>query len=195
MPETTSNLAAFVAELRRRRVFRVAAVYAGVAFVIIQIIDGAFGYLRIPEWVGTTVIVLVLLGFPVAIGLAWAFDITEKGIVRTRGRSKGKPGTSNRALIAVAVLAVIVAVWGWKDRLLPGGPAPITSIAVLPLDDYVGNPDQAYFVDGMTEAITSRLSQIAALKVIARTSVMQYANSPRPPAQTIAEPLASSAGV
>ncbi len=73
----------FLQELKRRRVFRVAVVYAGVAFIIIQIIDGAFDYLRIPEWVGTTIIVVLLVGFPIAVALAWAFDITEKGIVQT----------------------------------------------------------------------------------------------------------------
>lgn len=71
MAKPQGKLAAFTAELRRRRVFRAAAVYAGVVLVLIQIIDGAVGYLRIPEWMGTTVIIPVLLGFPIAIGLAW----------------------------------------------------------------------------------------------------------------------------
>jgi len=76
------RLSSFIDELRRRRVFRVAAFYGGIAFVIIQIIDGAFDYLHIPEWVGTTIIVLLLLGFPLAVALAWAFDITKEGVVR-----------------------------------------------------------------------------------------------------------------
>lgn len=112
------TLADLLAELKRRRVFRVAAVYAGVAFIIIQIVDGAFDYLRIPEWVGTTVIVLVLLGFPIAIGLAWAFDITDKGIVHTRGKAQA-PATSRRPILTnwtlgiVAALAIIAAAWSW----------------------------------------------------------------------------------
>ncbi len=81
------KLADFFTELQRRRVFRVAVVYAGVAFIIIQIIDGAFDYLPIPDWVGTAIIVLLLVGFPIAVGLAWAFDITEKGgVVRTAAK-------------------------------------------------------------------------------------------------------------
>ncbi len=181
MPKPTSRFAAFITELRRRRVFRVAAVYAGVAFVIIQIIDGAFGYLRIPEWVGTTVIVLVLLGFPIAITLAWAFDITDQGIVRTKGPQRHKPKephhftVSNTALAAVAILAIIAAVWGWKDRVVGGFTEnPIRSIAVLPLENLGGDPEQVYFVDGMHDAIISNLSRIGALKVISRTSAMRY---------------------
>ena len=184
MKKTTSNFSAFIAELRRRRVFRVAAVYAGVAFVIIQIIDGAFGYLRIPEWVGTTVIVLVLLGFPIAIGLAWAFDITDQGIVRTKGPQRHKPKerhhftVSNTALATVAAVAIIAAVWGWKDRVVGGFTEhPIRSIAVLPLANLMGDPDQDYFVEGMHDAIISNLARLSALKVISRTSAMLYKDS------------------
>ncbi|MCH8837985.1 MAG: adenylyl cyclase, partial [Candidatus Marinimicrobia bacterium] len=78
-----ASISTFIAELRRRRVFRVAAFYGGIAFVIIQIIDGAFDYLHIPEWFGTAIIVLLIIGFPIAIGLAWAFDITSEGLGRT----------------------------------------------------------------------------------------------------------------
>ena len=95
-----SPLSTFLAELRRRRVFRVAAFYGGIAFVIVQIIDGTFDLMGAPEWAGRVIVVLLALGFPVAIGLAWIFDITPEGIVRTEGRATGKPGTSNRALIA-----------------------------------------------------------------------------------------------
>ena len=79
MPKPPGKIAAFTAELRRRRVFRVAAVYAGVAFVIFQIIDSIFEPLHIPEWVGSLLIVLLLAGFPIAMILAWVFDITEGG--------------------------------------------------------------------------------------------------------------------
>ena len=69
-------LPTFIAELRRRRVFRVAAFYGGIAFVIVQIIDGTFGLMGVPEWVGRVLVVLLILGFPVSMGLAWIFDIT-----------------------------------------------------------------------------------------------------------------------
>ncbi len=168
-----SRLATFIAELRRRRVFRVAAVYGGVAFVLTEIVSNVFPALHIPDWAESMVVVLIILGFPIAIGLAWAFDITPQGIVRTEGRSTGKPGTGNRTLIAVTILAVAFGIWGrWGGQA--GSPGQIRSIAVLPLSNLMGDPDQDYFVDGMHDAIISNLARISALKVISRTSAMRY---------------------
>jgi len=192
MPDPTSRLADFLTELRRRRVFRVAVVYAGVAFIIIQIIDGAFDYLRIPEWVGTTIIVLLVLGFPIAVALAWAFDITDKGIVRTRGKAQA-PATSRRPILTnwtlgiVAALAIIVAAWALLKEPSPGGGASITSIAVLPLENLMNDPEQDYFVDGMHDALTAELSKISALRVIGRTSTMSYKANPKPIPEIAAE--------
>ena len=98
MSPPIANLSALLSELKRRRVFRVAAVYAAVAFIIIQIIDGAFDYLPIPDWVGTAIIVVLLVGFPIAVGLAWAFDITERGVVRTAATGK-RPKKRLRCLL------------------------------------------------------------------------------------------------
>ena len=166
-------LATFITELRRRRVFRVAAFYGGVAFVLFQIIDSIFEPLHIPEWIGSLIIILLLVGFPVAIGLAWIFDITPVGIVRTEGRPTGKPGTSNKALIAIAVAAIAFGIWGrWGGQ--GGSYAPIRSIAVIPLDNLMNDPDQQYFVDGMQEALTAELSRIGALRVIGRSSTKRY---------------------
>ncbi len=178
----TASFSAFIAELRRRRVVRAAAFYGGIAFVIIQIIDGAFSYLHIPEWFGTAIIVLLLVGFPVAMVLAWAFDITEEGIVRAKGRPtdakrKAVPLIGNTALAVIAVIAVAFGVWSrWGDT----GAAPIRSIAVLPLENLMNDPGQQYFVDGMTEALISELAKISALRVISRTSVMRYKTAPKP---------------
>ncbi len=86
MPESPSKFSAFIAELKRRRVFRVAAVYAGVAFIISEIVANTFEPLGIPDGFDTAVIVLLILGFPIVIALAWAFDITDEGIMRTKGR-------------------------------------------------------------------------------------------------------------
>ena len=79
-------LADLLAKLRRRRVFRVAAVYAGVAFVITEVVSNTFDDLLIPNWVDSLIYVLLALGFSLVIGLAWAFDITDEGIVRAKGR-------------------------------------------------------------------------------------------------------------
>ena len=98
-----TGLTTFIAELRRRRVFRVAAFYGGIAFVIIQIIDGTFDLMGVPEWVGRLMVVLLVLGFPVSMILAWVFDITPEGIVRTKeqlsnAKRKTQPLIENTAL-------------------------------------------------------------------------------------------------
>ena len=178
MSNTRSGFTAFLSELKRRRVFRVAVVYAGVAFIIIQIIDGAFDYLPIPDWVGTAIIVLLLVGFPIAVGLAWAFDITDKGVVRTAAQDTAAPQCTprpifgNLTLSIVAALAIIVAAWSWWGRPISAG--TINSIAVLPLENLMNDPDQDYFVDGMHEALISELGKISALRVISRTSALHY---------------------
>ncbi len=175
-----SRLSAFIDELRRRRVVRAAAFYGGIAFVIIQIIDGAFSYLHIPEWFGTAIIILLLVGFPVAMVLAWAFDITEEGIVRAKGRPVGAkrkalPLVGNTALAIIAVVAIAFGIWGrW------GGTADDpwkASVAVLPFVTFSTEPGDQYFADGMTDNLITQLYKVSDLKVIARTSVMQYRNT------------------
>lgn len=167
-------------ELKRRRVFRVATVYAGTAFIIFQIIDATFETLGIPTWVGKYSILLLILGFPVATGLAWAFDITEKGVVRTKDKppelESRKPFIGNTSLSIVLAIAVILAVWGW---MRPQGNEESTydAIAVLPLDNYMGDSSQDYFVDGMTEAIIAELAKLNDLRVISRTSAMRFRDS------------------
>ncbi|GAH72227.1 unnamed protein product, partial [marine sediment metagenome] len=176
MPDPPSRLTAFLAELRRRRVFRVAVVYAGMAFIVFQIVDATFEPLRLPDWASTLVVVLLALGFPIAVALAWAFDITEKGIVRTRGKTQA-PATSHRPILTnwtlgiVAALAIIVAAWSWWGR--PATSTRDKSIAVLPFVNF-SEEEGDWFSDGITDDILTHLSKIGDLKVIARTSVMQY---------------------
>jgi len=176
------KLADLISELRQRRVFRVAAVYACVAFIIIQIIDGAFDYLRIPEWVGATIIVLLLIGFPVAVALAWAFDITDKGLVRTKPKREPAAAKAphhviigNKTLAIIAAVAVAVAVWSWWGR--PTTRVPDKSIAVLPFVNFSDSKDDEYFSDGITDDILTHLTKISDLEVKARTSSMLYKNS------------------
>ncbi|MCH7713629.1 MAG: tetratricopeptide repeat protein [Chloroflexi bacterium] len=165
MPEPTSKLAAFLAELKRRRVFRVAIVYAGVTFVIIQIIDGAFPAMHIPDWVGSLVVTLLLLGFPAAVGLAWAFDITEKGVVRTPAK-EGPP----TPLIAARPAPQTPPAIGQDAPET----APAPSIAVLPFMDLSPEKDQDYFCDGMAEELIDALTKIKDLRVSARTSAFSF---------------------
>jgi len=179
MPSPLTN---FIAELRRRRVFRVAAFYGGIAFVITEIVANTFGYLGIPDWFGTAIIVLLIVGFPVSMILAWVFDITDEGIVRAKGRPadakrKAQPLVGNKALAIIAALAIVVAVWSWWGQ--PTDNVPDKSIAVLPFVNY-SEEEGDWFSDGMTDDIITHLTKIGDLKVISRTSVMLYKESKKP---------------
>jgi len=185
------KLSTLIDELRRRRVFRVAAFYGGIAFVIIQIIDGTFEVMGIPAWVSRLLIILLAVGFPVSMVFAWVFDITEKGIVRTKGRPadaqrKAQPLIGNKALATIALAAVLALVWSWFGSGSREA-SSIRSIAVLPLTNLMNDPDQDYFVDGMHEALTTELSKISALRVIGRTSTLRYKANPKPIPEIAAE--------
>ena len=175
------NISDLMDELKRRRVFRVLIAYAVTAFVIIQIADIVFPALHLPEWTLTLVVVLIGIGFPIAIGLAWAFDLTSEGLVRTKSKQETTSDKAphhlvigNKSLAFITALAIIVAIWALFREPVPA--SAITSIAVLPLDNHMGDPDQDYFVDGMHEAIITELSHISALTVISRNSAMYYKN-------------------
>lgn len=187
MGDNGLRLRAFLAELQRRRVFRVAVVYAIIAFGILQVADIAFPALKLPEWSITLVVALTLLGFPVAMVLAWAFDITPRGVVRTEPlagtRAYAGPGRT-LAVTAVAVVLVVTVAVGWY--LLPklpgwwgeGGTVAESGVSrkmlvVLPFVN-LGSPVDQYFADGITEEITARLASITGLGVIARTSALRY---------------------
>ena len=172
MTDLGSKAQTFFLEMQRRRVFRVAMVYAAVAFIIFQVIDATFEYLPIPAWVGTAIIVVLMAGFPIAVGLAWAFDVTPEGLIRTPSRESlleavaktrrpTRPLTSNLVLVAIALMAVTAAIWSWRSGV-SSEPAPITlkSIAVLPFTNVGGDPINQAFCDGLTETLTSKLSQL-----------------------------------
>ncbi len=179
MPSPLTN---FIAELRRRRVFRVAVVYAGVAFIIFQIVDATFEPLHLPDWLSTAVVVLLLIGFPIAVGLAWAFDITEKGVVRTKAQDTAAPQCTPRPIFGnltlgiVAACAIAIAVWSWRGRPNKEAALGAKSIAVLPFVNF-SEEEGDWFSDGITDDILTHLSKIGDLKVIGRTSVMQYKNT------------------
>lgn len=142
----------FFGELRRRKVYRVAVAYAVVAWLLIQIATQTFPFLGVPDWAVRLVIVLIVLGCPVALALAWAFDLTAKGIKRTEDL---------------------------EPELKIATEIPDKSIAVLPFENLSDNQENAYFADGVQDDILSNLAKIADLKVISRTSVRQYRGSER----------------
>jgi len=149
----------FLSEIKRRHVFQVAAVYAVVAWLVIQIVDVVKEPLRLPTGFDTIVIVLAAAGLPLAIVLAWAFDLTSHGVVRTQ--------PADAAASSPPEPAPSPAARPKPERLRK-------SVAVLPLDNLSPNPDDAYFASGVHEEILNQLVKIKDLSVIARTSVKKY---------------------
>jgi TolB-like protein len=170
----------FLAELKRRRVVRVALVYGAVAFAGIQGADVIFPRIPLPDWTVRLVVWLAILGLPVALALSWAFELTPDGVRRTEDVAT-PPGSSGVAWVSprtiiVAMLALIAAVAaGWLAR----GPeraagADLSSIAVLPFANLGGSQEDDYFSDGLAEELLNVLGRIDGLKVSARTSAFAF---------------------
>src|SRR5438046_6430907 len=164
----------FFDEVKRRKVDRVAAAYIIAAGGAIQLASAAFPAWELPNWALRSVIVLLLLGFPVALMLAWAFDITMQGIQATpetavRGRHRRR-----NIIMLVATGVIISAAAGFF--LLPRVSARKIdkSIAVLPFENLSAEKENAYFADGIQDDVLTNLSKIGDLKVISRMSVMSY---------------------
>lgn len=163
------RLSAFFQELKRRRVYRVAVAYAGIAFVLWQVADIALPALRLPEWSLTLVVALTAVGFPLALVGAWAFELTPDGIVRApveTAPEDADPATSSPDTQCPEPFAEIP-------------PAGRPRLAILPLANIHPERDQDYFADGMTEELISIASRIHGLDVIARTSAMAYRDTNR----------------
>ena len=154
-------------EIKRRKVVQVGAVYAVAAWLIVQVAVSIEEPLDLPGWVDTLVIVLVILGFPLALILSWIFDVTPAGIVRTEPAADDATDDSSAAgNVQTAVDS--------PRRILPN------SVAVLPLENLSPNSDDAYFAAGIHEEILNYLAKNRNLNVIARTSVRQYADTHKP---------------
>jgi TolB-like protein/Tfp pilus assembly protein PilF len=188
----------FLGELQRRNVYRVAVTYTVVSWVLIQIATQVFPSFDIPSWAVRLVVLLLGLGFPVALIVAWAFELTPKGLKRTEDvlPDDSIAHHTGRKILAVAVVAGAVAVGlflvpmarrGWTAGKQDPSPSsenaqvvPEKSIAVLPFSNLSTEAENAFFTDGMQEEILANLAKVADLKVISRSSAMLYkANEPR----------------
>ena len=171
-----------IQELKRRNVFRVAAIYIVVSWLLIQIGDVIFPALRLPDWTTTMLVAFLLLGLPVAIIFAWAFELTPDGVVRTTDVPEEQSITQvtgqkiNHMIIGVLVVAVIVLLV--KLFWLPDASAPRTiqhddrSIALLPFKNQSASAENAeFFAGGLHDELLTLLSRLGDLKVISRTSV------------------------
>ena len=185
------NLRNFFAELRRRNVYKVAVAYAVVGWVIAQIATQIFPFLEIPNWIVRLVIILIAIGFPIALVIAWAFEATPEGIKRTEVADampgSAATGRKKHAWIYVVVIAATISVTlfflgrytaGNKSVASASNELPAKSIAVLPFDNLSRDPDNAFFAEGVQDEILTRLAKVADLKVIARTSTQKFKSAP-----------------
>jgi TolB-like protein/Tfp pilus assembly protein PilF len=168
----------FFDEVKRRKVYRVAAAYIIAAGGIIQLASATFPAWELPNWALRLVILLLLVGFPIALILAWAFDITPQGIRTTPDTSLPRTRRRRNVIVLVATGAIISAAAGFF--LLPRVAAHKVdkSIAVLPFENLSDEKENAYFADGIQDDVLTNLSKISDLRVISRTSVMQYRGRP-----------------
>jgi TolB-like protein/Tfp pilus assembly protein PilF len=174
------DLKNFFSELRRRNVYRVAAVYAIVGWLIIQVAASIFPVLEIPAWCVRLVIVLLVLGFPVALIMAWAYELTPEGLKRTEEvalaksirRSTGQKLNGLIILVLGCAVAFLLYQRFHPSETVSAGPEK--SIAVLPFENFSDDKENAFFADGIQDDILTSLAKIHDLKVISRTSVMPY---------------------
>jgi TolB-like protein/Tfp pilus assembly protein PilF len=168
-------MSGFFEEVKRRKVYRVAVAYVIAAGGIIQLGSAAFPAWELPNWALRLVIVLLLVGFPIALILAWAFDVTPQGIRATPDVAVLRTHRRRNVIMLVATGVIVSAIAGFF--LLPrisSAHKIDKSIAVLPFENLSDDKENAYFADGIQDDVLTNLSKIGDLKVISRTSVMPY---------------------
>jgi TolB-like protein len=198
------NLQNFLGELKRRHVYRVAIAYGIVAWLLVQVATQVFPFFEIPTWIVRLVVLLTVLGFPVALVIAWAFEMTPEGLKRAGDIPPNEyiPRWSTRRfaalILSIAILAAGVPLFQLsrsKPTWLPWTNAVSTpsqkSIAVLPLLNESGNPGDEYFSDGLSEELIAALAQVKGLKVIGRSSSFRFKDK-QEDSKTIGEKLGVS---
>src|SRR5437773_10197873 len=182
------NFGNFFAELKRRNVYKVAVAYAIVGWLLVQIATQVFPFLEIPTWVVRLVIVLVAVGFPIALVIAWAFELTPEGIKRTEDvdltASARQPRKHAWIFVVIVGAALSIGLFfigrytGQNTASAAHTELPAKSIAVLPFDNLSRDPDNAYFAEGVQDELVTRLAKVADLKVMSRTSTQRFKSAP-----------------
>ena len=175
--------ASFFSELKRRNVYKVTIAYAVVSWLLIQVATQVFPFFEIPNWAVRLVVLLLVIGFPIAFILGWAFELTPEGIKRTEELDQmPQQQSKNRAWIYVVIIAGAISIGlfflgRYTASFRAGAQRTETfekSIAVLPFENLSDDKANAYFATGIQDEIMTRLAKIADLKVISRTSTQQY---------------------
>jgi TolB-like protein/Flp pilus assembly protein TadD len=184
------NLTRFFAELKRRNVYKVAVAYAVVGWLLIQIATQVFPFFEIPNWAVRLVVLVIVVGFPIALVLAWAFELTPEGIRRedaidSNRVGRPKTGSVYGPWVYVVLISILLSIglflfgrYTAPKAFSAEASLSAKSIAVLPFENLSRDPDNAYFTDGIQDEILARLARIADLKVISRTSTQRYKSSP-----------------
>jgi TolB-like protein/Tfp pilus assembly protein PilF len=191
MKKRQSFVSAVLTELNRRKVLRTVGAYAVAVFVVLQLMDAAVEPLRLPDWLPTLVVIVLILGFPLVFILAWLYDFTTEGIKRTRsaGLLTAAQSTLLFSMMMLGMGALGYGFYGYYSSIfdIEGPPgtsavaeqqrefvAPENSIAVLPFTDFSEDGSQGYFSDGISEEILNVLAKVKGLHVAARTSSFAF---------------------
>ncbi len=179
----------FFAELKRRNVYKVAVAYAVVGWLLMQVATQVFPFLEIPNWAIRLIILLIAIGFPIALVIAWAFELTPEGFKRTEDADAMPRPQSSRTRLDLCCdrwsrafhrtflpRPLTASQYSSVSRAI--GLASQKSIAVLPFDNLSRDPDNAYFAEGVQDEILTRLAKVADLKVISRTSTQKFKSAP-----------------
>jgi len=176
----------FFAELKRRNVYKVAVAYIVAGWALSQGIAQVFPVFDVPNWVIRSVVLLIIIGLPIALVLAWTFEITPQGIKRTETADAMPAATQRKkhvwiyVVIIGGVLSIGLFFLGRYSARSSSSASelPAKSIAVLPFDNLSRDPDNAYFCEGVQDEILTRLAKVADLKVISRTSTQHFKSTP-----------------
>jgi TolB-like protein/tetratricopeptide (TPR) repeat protein len=178
----------FFAELKRRNVYKVAIAYMIGGWALSQGIAQVFPVFDVPNWAIRVIVLLIVVGLPIALVLAWMFEITPEGIKRTKAADLAKEHSRGNTWIYIIVIGAILSIGLFflgrysASRGTPLQGESVTfsqkSIAVLPFDNLSRDPDNAYFAEGVQDEILTRLAKVADLKVISRTSTQHFKSAP-----------------
>ena len=187
------NLSSFFAELKRRNVYKVAAAYAVIGWLLVQVATQVFPFFEIPNWAVRLVVLAIVIGFPVALVIAWAFELTPQGLKRTEDVDLAAQGSrKSHAWIYIVIVGAAFSIGlifigrytarntvsAARTETATGSSIPQKSIAVLPFENLSDDKGAAYFADGIQDEILTKLASIADLKVISRTSTARYKSKP-----------------
>src|SRR5438876_10719905 len=177
----------FFAELKRRNVYKVAVAYAVAGWALAQGIAQVFPVFDIPNWIVRLIVLVIIIGLPIALALAWMFELTPQGIKRTETADAMPAAARSKkhVWIFVVVIGGLLSIglfflgrYTARSSTASSSELPAKSIAVLPFDNLSRDPDNAYFCEGVQDEILTRLAKIADLKVISRTSTQRFKSAP-----------------